>query len=202
MGEQSSETGSGYREWPERGQPIVFWAKPDSYEYVEDNPARLREWEDKMAELVGFKPERAHDAVGGLAATVLLRHETRRPPEPLRLRRAAGGRLRNDVGPPGDEPRLHPWPQEPGPVVFMFPPEEYEVVAPEDFDEWERLLTEFTGMKVKGGVGKADWQGHQLPTISWCGPGKTNACDCDMLSPVSGVAPDGKRLHRDRHCGR
>jgi hypothetical protein len=74
----------------------------------------------------------------------------------------------------------HDWPQESPPVVFMFPPEEYEVLTPDRFREWEQTLTELTGLKVKGGVDREEWTEH-LPTISFCGPGKTNACDCDQL---------------------
>ncbi len=56
--------------------------------------------------------------------------------------------------------------------MLMFPPEEYEVVAPEDFDEWERLLTEFTGMKVKGGVGKAAGRATSFRPISPAAPAR------------------------------
>jgi hypothetical protein len=66
MAAQPFDLSPGRHRWPEGGQPIVFWGKPASYEVVAEDPARLREWEAKMAELVGFEPEQAERAAGGL----------------------------------------------------------------------------------------------------------------------------------------
>jgi len=72
------------------------------------------------------------------------------------------------------------WPEQTEPLVFMYPPVEYEVVTPERFTEWEGRLTELTGLGVKGGASAdSEWTTH-LPTFSFCAPNKTNACDSDM----------------------
>ena len=73
---------------------------------------------------------------------------------------------------------LRDWPPDGDPIVFRFPPAEYEVIAPDRFHEWEQRLIEFTGLKVLGG---RDGQMALLPTISWCGPGETDPCDCDRV---------------------
>jgi hypothetical protein len=84
---------------------------------------------------------------------------------------------------PYDEEDLQEWPPETAPVVFRSPPDVYEVITPNRFQEWESTLQELTGLTVKDAkdeAGDVTWTRH-LPTISWCGPGKTDACDCDML---------------------
>ena len=72
---------------------------------------------------------------------------------------------------------LREWPKA-VPIVFRKPPAEYEIVAPERFAEWEALLLKSVNLKIKAPLKGAGW----LPTISWCGQGETDACDCDHIA--------------------
>ena len=57
------------------------------------------------------------------------------------------------------------------PVVLMFQPTTYEVVAPERLQEWQRTVAQGLGLQV--GVDEANMRG--IP--SWCGCPEFDDCD-------------------------
>jgi hypothetical protein len=77
---------------------------------------------------------------------------------------------------PPRQRELLDWPQEGIPVVFRRQPAEYEIVPPERYAEWEAQVLDSVKLTLKAGSGAG-----YLPTLSWCGPGETNACDSDTI---------------------
>jgi hypothetical protein len=55
------------------------------------------------------------------------------------------------------------------PVVFMFQPSEFEVVAPDKLSHWEEMMRNNVGVRAEAAGG--------IETISFCG---MQECDCDV----------------------
>ena len=67
-----------------------------------------------------------------------------------------------------DSSEIREFPRESIPVVFMNKPSHYEIITGDKFQEWERCLAEFVGLKV-----------NATANIIYT---KTR-CYCDSLSP-------------------
>jgi hypothetical protein len=72
---------------------------------------------------------------------------------------------------------LQDWPTDQIPVVFKKPPVSYEVATSDRLAEWEAML----GDRVKLSPETFSADGY-LPSISYCGPNETNACDSDTIA--------------------
>jgi len=71
--------------------------------------------------------------------------------------------------------RLEEFARPPRPVVFMFQPERFEITTGDRLQEWERLMRTRVGLEVRGGGGDC------LESVSFCGPGPADGCDCDCV---------------------
>ena len=80
-------------------------------------------------------------------------------------------------------PRPEPDTDDARPIAYMFRPTGYQIVAPEQLQEWEQMMTERVGLTPSRDDGDEPGarQRPRLPSVSFCceGGGISMSCSCD-----------------------
>jgi hypothetical protein len=172
----SSDTSVGLHPWPKDTVHVLFREQPASFEVF--GPENLAAWEAQVQEMVGIPAMAAatHDS-SALATTSFCGTKPDGHPNPCDC----------DVLPTTLAPTFsasteskgsrHAWPEAGLPIIFQRQPTEYEVLPPSRYKEWEDNVLTMANVEMK-----AEGRAGYLPTISWCGHGKTPpACDSDTI---------------------